>query len=162
MNDQIDVQSNRRPTWLRDSCGMISFYPLQKSHSFFLFRTRFSRILEHLRNSVENELSSVPCYIVIIASFKVRYRKFGARKRYMPFDIVIIASFQMKYRQHFFRKRYMPFDIGVLASFQIGYRNFEARNAIRVLYIDDIFRIEKSSKNKSIPSIRYHRCQPWT
>ena len=98
--------------------------PLQKSYFFFLFQKRFFRGFEDARNSVENELSSVPCYIVIIASFKVRYRKFGPRKRYMPFDIVIIASFQMRYRQNSFRKRYLPFDIGVLASFQIGYRNF--------------------------------------
>ena len=127
MNDLIDVHSNRRPTWLRDSCGMISFSPLQKSYFFFLFRTRFFRgfeVFEDARNSVENELSSVPSYIVIIASFKVRYRKFGPRKRYMPFDIGKIASFQMKYRQKKFRNRYLPFDIGVLASFQIGYRNF--------------------------------------
>ena len=104
--------------------GFLSSSPLQKSYFFFLFRKLFFRGFEDARNSVENELSSVPSYIVIIASFKVRYRKFGARKRYMPFDIVIIASFQMRYRQNSFRKRYMPFDIGVLASFQIGYRNF--------------------------------------
>ena len=101
--------------------------PLQKSYFFFLFRTRFFRgfeVFEDARNSVENELSSVPSYIVIIASFKVRYRKFEPRKRYMPFDIGKIASFQMKYRQKKCRNRYLPFDIGVLASFQIGYRNF--------------------------------------
>ena len=88
------------------------------------FERVFFEVFEDARNSVENELSSVPSYIVIIASFKVRYRKFGPRKRYMPFDIGKIASFQMKYRQKKFRNRYLPFDIGVLASFQIGYRNF--------------------------------------